>query len=101
MKTKKLLERIRAFFDVDLRDNLQMQASLTKVLEKLRLKQKKIQAELELEQDADRREALQLKIDLVHSQRKKGIAMLRRAQTDAGERKPAADAHRSNDLDRS
>ncbi|MFT6914331.1 MAG: hypothetical protein ACJAWL_000627 [Motiliproteus sp.] len=92
MKTKKLLERIRALFDVDLRDNLEMQASLTKVLEKLRLKQKKFQAELELEHDVDRREALQLKIDLVHSQRKKGIAMLRQAQTDAGERKPTAGA---------
>lgn len=92
MKTKKLMDRIRAIFDVDLRDNQQMQASLNEVLEKLRLKEKKMQAELEHERNAGRREALQLKIDLVHSQRKKGIAMLRQAQTDAGERKPAADA---------
>ena len=92
MKTKKLMDRIRAIFDVDLRDNQQMQVSLNEVLEKLRLKEKKMLAELEHEHYAGRREALQLKIDLVHSQRKKGIAMLRQAQTDAGDRKPAADA---------
>ncbi len=92
MKTKKLVNRIRAIFDQDLRNNQQLQLSLNEVLEKLRLKQKKLQAEFERECNASCREALQLKIDLVHSQRKKGIAMLRQAQADAGDRKPAADA---------
>lgn len=92
MKTKKLIDRIRAIFDVDLRNNRQMQESLNEVLEKLRLKEKNMLAELEHELNADRRESLQLKIDLIHSQRKKGIAMLRQAQTDAGARKPPAAA---------
>ena len=90
MKTKKLIDRVRAMFDEDLRNNHQVQESLNEVLEKLRLKEKKMLAELEHEHNPGRREALQLKIDLVHSQRKKGIAMLRQAQTDAGDRKPPA-----------
>ncbi len=88
MKTKKLVDRIRAIFNEDLRNNHQLQAALSEVLEKLRLKEKSMLAELEHELNADRREALRLKVDLVHSQRKKGIAMLRQAQTDAGARKP-------------
>ncbi len=92
MKTKKLIDRIRAIFDEDLRNNQQLQQSLNEVLEKLRLKEKKILAELEHEPNAGRREALQLKIDLVHSQRKKGIALLKAAHADAGERKPKTDS---------
>ncbi|MEH6470070.1 MAG: hypothetical protein V7752_02360 [Halopseudomonas sp.] len=88
MKTKKLINRIRAMFDADIRNNQQTQQSLNEVLEQLRLKEKKMLAELEREQNSARRDKLQLKIDLVHSQRKKGIALLRQAQTDAGERKP-------------
>ncbi|MEH6650474.1 MAG: hypothetical protein V7707_10655 [Motiliproteus sp.] len=84
MKTRKLIERIKALFDADLRLSLNKQQSLHQVLEQLRLKQKKLQAELLHEQDSQRRDKLQLKIDLVHSQRKKGLILLKQAQADAG-----------------
>lgn len=84
MKTRKLIEQIKALFDADLRLSLSKQQSLHQVLEQLRRKEKKLQAELLHQQDPQRRDKLQLKIDLVHSQRKKGLVLLKQAQVDAG-----------------
>lgn len=60
MKTKKLIDRIRALFDADLRHSLNKQQSLHEVLEQLRAKEKKLQADMEFEQDPDRRERMQI-----------------------------------------
>ena len=84
MKTRKLIEQIKALFDADLRHSLNKQQSLHQVLEQLRRKEKALQAELLYQQDPQRRDKLQLKIDLVHSQRKKGLVLLKQAQADAG-----------------
>ncbi len=83
MKTKKLIERVRALFDADLRDNLKTQRSLHEVLEALRAKEKKLQTNLLSEQRPEKRDKIQLKIDLVHSQRKKGLALLKQVQSSA------------------
>jgi hypothetical protein len=80
VKTKKLIDHIRALFNADLRNNLNKQQSLRDVLEQLRAKEKKLQAEIQYEQDPERRDKLQLKANLVHSQRKKGVALLKQAQ---------------------
>jgi hypothetical protein len=80
VKTRKLIDRIRALFNEDLRNSHKIQQALHEVLEKLRKKEKKLCALLEAEQDADKRERLQMKIDLVHSQRKKGIDKLKQVQ---------------------
>lgn len=80
MKTRKLIDRIRALFNEDLRSSHNTQQALLEVLEKLRRKEKKLCAQLESEQDAEKRKRLQLKIDLVHSQRKKGIDKLKQVQ---------------------
>lgn len=80
MKTKKLIDRFRALFDEDLRNSHQTQQALHEVLEKLRKKEKKLQQQLETEHDSAKREQLQIKIDLVHSQRKKGVEKLKQAQ---------------------
>ena len=80
MKTKKLINRIRAFFDSDLRTSRKNRKALAEVLKQLKRKEKKLTAELALEQDPVKRDKLRLKIELVHSQRKKGVEQLKQAQ---------------------
>ncbi|WP_421869047.1 hypothetical protein [Motiliproteus sp.] len=80
MKTRKLIDRIRALFDDDLRSSQQNREALEAVLKQLRRKEKKFQAELEQESSPERRQKLELKINLVRSQRKKGIEKLKQAQ---------------------
>ena len=80
MKTRKLIDRIRALFDDDLRSSQQNREALEAVLKQLRKKEKKFQAELEQESSPERRQKLELKINLVRSQRKKGIEKLKQAQ---------------------
>lgn len=80
MKTRKLIDRIRALFDDDLRASQKNREALEEVLKQLRSKEKKFRAELELETSKEKRKKLELKIELVHSQRKKGIKQLKEAQ---------------------
>ena len=77
MKTKKLLDKIRAFFDSDLRDVQREVDSLKEVLDKLKKKETALKARLEQEHDVKDRNKLEKKINLVHSQRKKGLELLR------------------------
>ncbi|OMH30310.1 hypothetical protein [Motiliproteus sp. MSK22-1] len=77
MKTKKLLSKIRAFFDSDLRDVQRQTDSLREVLDKLKKKETVLKSRLENEHDPKARKKLEKKISLVHSQRKKGLDLLK------------------------
>ncbi|RDE22480.1 hypothetical protein DV711_07690 [Motiliproteus coralliicola] len=83
MKTRKLIDRIRALFDDDLRSSQKNREALEEVLKQLRSKEKKFEAELQQEPSPERREKLEMKIKLVRSQRKKGIEKLKQAQQSA------------------
>ncbi len=79
MKTRKLIARIKAFFDSDLRNDQQERESLKEVLDKLKKKELELRSRLASEQDPAAREKLETKINLVHSQRKKGVGLLKAA----------------------
>lgn len=84
MKTKKLIQRLKALFDRGVAENREAQNALREVLEQLKKKERKLQAELEHAQDPKRRTELERKIALVHSQRSKGLQLLKQqAKADA------------------
>ncbi|WP_210396532.1 hypothetical protein [Motiliproteus sediminis] len=77
MKTRKLLARIRAFFDQGAADSRESQQALREVLEKLKRKERKLRHNLDLERNPEKRSQLEQKILLVHSQRSKGLQLLK------------------------
>ncbi len=77
MKTKKLIALVKGFFDDEQRDSEKKREALKEVLEKLKLKEKTFKHRLEQTQDENQRAELEKKITLIHSQRKKGLKLLK------------------------
>lgn len=73
MKVKKLLERVKQFLDADRHTQLEKIRSIRKVLKELKQKERKLKDLLEKESDEDVCEAIQLRLDVIYAQRKKGI----------------------------
>ena len=69
--------KIKAFFDSDLRDVQRQADSLRAVLDKLKQKESSLKSKLQTEHDVDVRAKLEKKLKLVHSQRKKGVLLLK------------------------
>ncbi len=77
MKTRKLLEKLHLLFDADLREKKRKREALKEVLAELKQKERKWQEKLEREQDRERRLDIEKKVALIHSQRTKGLALLK------------------------
>lgn len=75
MKLKRLLEKLSRFLDANSKTQQQEIKSTRKVLKVLKEKEHKLQAKLANRQayEADEIEALQLKLDVIYAQRRKGI----------------------------
>lgn len=76
MRRKKLLQRLAEFFDMDARDREKRKDELNDLLSRLKQKELELKAELENEQDEKHRSEIAQKIDVVHTQRTKGVEML-------------------------
>ncbi len=77
MKTKKLLGKLREYFDDQSRARKEKRTSLKKLLKKMRIKEKELKHKLEHERDAEQAAKIEAKIALLHAQRKKGVALLK------------------------
>ncbi|MEH6579929.1 MAG: hypothetical protein V7731_22985 [Amphritea sp.] len=77
MKTRRLIDKLKHFFDADLRAQQEQRESLKEVLDKLKSKEHELKDRLEREKNPEERERLEKKITLVHTQRKKGVALLK------------------------
>ena len=77
MKQKKLLEKLRIFFDSDARERENQKADVKDILKKLKKKERNLKDKLDAENDAEKRNRIQQKIDVVYAQRKKGIALIK------------------------
>ncbi len=77
MKTRKLLEKLHLLFDADLRAKQRKREALKEVLAELKHKERKWQERLDGEQDPERRREIEKKVALIHSQRTKGLALLK------------------------
>lgn len=76
MGRKKLLQKLSEFFNMDARNRAKHKEEMTELLARLKQKENELKSRLETETDETVKSELEQKIDLVHSQRKKGLAML-------------------------
>jgi hypothetical protein len=77
MGSKKLLKKLADFFDLDERARQKRKDELNELLARLKTKEEELKLEREMETDEKLQRELDKKIDLVHSQRKKGISLLK------------------------
>ena len=77
MGSKKLLKKLSAFFDMDARALSQQKDELNELLGRLKKKEVQLIELQEATTDTEELKRLSKKIDVVHSQRKKGIKMLK------------------------
>jgi hypothetical protein len=75
MGRKKLLRKLSEFFDMGARDRNQRKDEIKDLLSRLKRKEVGLKEQLDTEKNKDKQKALKQKINLVHSQRKKGISM--------------------------
>ncbi len=76
MKQKKLLEKLKDFFDSDARERNKHKSDIKDVLKKLKKKERQLEEKLGKEIDEEKRNRIQQKIDVVYAQRKKGIKLI-------------------------
>ncbi len=82
MGRKKLLQKLSEFFDMDVRARDKRKEELNDLLARLKQKEVELKQELEKERDEQVRAKLAQKIDVVHTQRKKGVAMLKELRSE-------------------
>jgi len=76
MGRKKLLKKLKEYFDMDARSRMQQKDEMNQLLSRLKQKENDLKEEFEQEMDKKKKRVLAQKIDVVHSQRKKGVQML-------------------------
>ncbi|MBT4159876.1 MAG: hypothetical protein HOC70_01850 [Gammaproteobacteria bacterium] len=73
---KKLLKKLKTYLSADADDLRKKDDGLSKVLKKLKKKESHLKKLAAAESDAGEREYLEQELEVVHSQRKKGIKLL-------------------------
>lgn len=77
MKLKKMISQAEDFLDSDKRKRKEKKKYLKQVLKKLRQYEEELCERLKTETDPEQVEKLNRKMALAHSQRKKGVALLK------------------------
>lgn len=77
MKQKKLLEKLKIFFDSDAREREKQKSDIKDILKKLKKKERNLKEKLDTESDPEKSNRLQQKIDVIYAQRKKGIKLIK------------------------
>jgi predicted nucleic acid-binding Zn-ribbon protein len=73
---KKLLKKLNSYINAEAEQLQHEDEGLSKVLKKLKKKEKHLKELVAAETDVDEREMLEQELKIVHSQRKKGIELL-------------------------
>jgi len=81
MKVKKQLKLLQSYLDRDLREKRKQRVELQGLLKRMKRKEKHLKEELKTEGDPDRQTRLSHDIEVLHAQRKKGIAALKAAES--------------------
>ncbi len=77
MKQKKLLDKLKAYFDTDEREREKQKSDIKDILKKLKKKERKLKEILAAEKNAKKRNRLKQQIDVIYAQRKKGIKLIK------------------------
>ncbi len=77
MKQKKLLDKLKIFFDSDARDREKQKSDIKDILKKLKKKERKLKKKLVAEKNIEKRNRFQQEIDVIYAQRNKGIKLIK------------------------
>ncbi len=77
MKQKKLLDKLKIFFDSDARERGKQKSDIKDILKKLKKRERKLKEKLDAEKNAGKRKHFQQEIDVIYAQRKKGIKLIK------------------------
>ena len=77
MKQKKLIEKLKIFFNLDARKRKKQQSDIKDILKKLKKRERELKERLANEKNTEKRNRIQQKIDIVYAQRKKGIKLIK------------------------
>ena len=76
MKQKKLLEKLKHFFDLNEREKRKQKSDIKDILKKLKKKERKLRDKLDEENDEGKCLRIQQEIDIIYAQRTKGVNLL-------------------------
>jgi len=77
MKQKKLLDKLKTFFNSDEREREKQKSDIKDILKKLKKRERKLKEKLGAEKNAEKRNRFQQEIDVIYAQRKKGIKLIK------------------------
>ena len=77
MKQKKLLDKLKIFFDSDAREREKQKSDIKNILKKLKKRERKLKGKLDAENNAEKRKHFKQEIDVIYAQRKKGIKLIK------------------------
>ena len=77
MSKKKLLEKLQEFFDADQQEKVKHSKEIKKILKKLKEKERKIQKNMAVCDDANKAVELQKELDIIYAQRIKGVKIVK------------------------
>ncbi|PJA32049.1 MAG: hypothetical protein CO187_06060 [Zetaproteobacteria bacterium CG_4_9_14_3_um_filter_53_7] len=76
MKFDKLLKKLKTYLNADAEKLRKKDEGLSRVLKKLKKKERNLKVKIVAEAGSEERELLEQELNVVHSQRKKGIELL-------------------------
>jgi hypothetical protein len=77
MKQKKLLDKLKTFFDSDIREREKQKSDIKDILKKLKKRERKLKEKLDAENDSGKCKRFQQEIDVIYAQRTKGIKLIK------------------------
>ncbi|MDP6184531.1 MAG: hypothetical protein QF609_12015 [Gammaproteobacteria bacterium] len=77
MKQKKLLDKLKTFFDAGARERERQRTDIKDILKKLKKRERKLKEKLAAEKSGGKRKRLQQEIDVIYAQRKKGVKLVK------------------------
>lgn len=92
MKVKKMLSRLMDYFNADKHQQLVELKSIRKVLRKLKQKERELKSKFNEAKNAEQKEALQNKLDVIYAQRTKGMQVIRSLREQIKSGKSAAES---------
>jgi len=92
MKVKKMLGRLMDYFNADKHQQLADLKSIRKVLRKLKQKERELKSAFKEAKNAEQKEAVQNKLDVIYAQRTKGMQVVKALREQLKTGQPLADS---------
>ncbi len=77
MKQKKLLDKLKMFFDSNTREREKQKSDFKDILKKLKKRERKLKKKLGAEKNKEKQKLLKQEINVIYAQRKKGIKLIK------------------------